>query len=107
MTAWWTPLMASEFWIPFLTASVTPVTAFAAVYFGYQQWRTNADRLRVELYDRRMNVLRGVLAHIENVTTLGRAEVPSINELSKLSLEAGFLVDRKIIERIAEIKVRS
>ena len=70
-----------RWWIELLSAAIAPVTACIAVLVAYQQWRTNRDRLRVELYDRRVTVLKAVRQYLSEVTALGRVPDNGLSDL--------------------------
>lgn len=43
-------------WTTYLTAMMTPVVACFGAWIAYQQWITARDKLRLDLYDRRLAV---------------------------------------------------
>jgi hypothetical protein len=40
-------------WTAYVTALLTPIVAVFAAYVGYQQWRLNRHKLKLDLFDRR------------------------------------------------------
>jgi len=48
-------------WIYVFNALLTPVIAGVVAYIAYQQHKTNRDRLRLDLYDRRLKVFEGLM----------------------------------------------
>ena len=41
-------------WTQYLAALLTPIVAILAVYIGYRQWRTAQNKLKLDLFDRRI-----------------------------------------------------
>jgi hypothetical protein len=51
-----------EFSISVFTPLLTPLIALIASYIAIQQWRTNKEKLRLDLYDKRFAVYENTLA---------------------------------------------
>ena len=54
-------------WTNYLTAMMTPVVACFGVWIAYQQWITARDKLRLDLYERRMEVYAAARAALSAV----------------------------------------
>ena len=70
---------------------VTPVTIVGviALYVAWQQWKTNQQRLRHELYDRRLRIYTEVRKFIS--VALNDMQVETLFEFSRATAEADFL----------------
>lgn len=70
---------------------LTPIVAIIALYIAYQQYRTNKDKLRWSLYDRRMEVYRSLMDSLEFI--MQNAEITNV-ELSKfaIAIDKGFFL---------------
>ena len=65
-----------------LSALLTPVIGITTVYIAYQQWQTNKDRFRVELYDRRANVLRATRKLLASARQTGDLTIQQVEEFA-------------------------
>jgi hypothetical protein len=87
---------------------VAPVTAIIAVYIAFQQYRVNRTRVRVELYDRRVSVLRAARALIHANIRAGTADGDALSEYVKAVSEADFLFpNRKVSRYLDELYKKS
>lgn len=58
-------------WTTYLTAMMTPVVACFGAWIAYQQWITARDKLRLDLYERRMAVFTAAWETLGVVFTRG------------------------------------
>lgn len=58
-------------WTAYLTAMMTPVVASFGAWIAYQQWITARDKLRLDLYERRMAVYKAAWEAMGIVFTRG------------------------------------
>jgi hypothetical protein len=56
-------------WIDVLSALLTPTIAILGIYIAYQQWRTNKNRLKLELFDKRYEIFTNIKKFIANILT--------------------------------------
>jgi hypothetical protein len=77
---------------------LTLMIAGIAVYIAWQQWKTNALKVRIDLFDRRMKVYEAVQAFLRHVLMKGGAELSSYGELVVAIDTAEFLFDRELTE---------
>ena len=64
--------MTSPHWTTVLAALLVPVIAFFGAYIAYRQWRTAQNRLKLDLFDRRLAVYEAARRVITTVMTSGR-----------------------------------
>jgi hypothetical protein len=91
-----------------LQGLLTPVIACIAVYIAYQQHKTNRDKLRLDLYNKRYEVfysLMKLLGHIFH--NKGKVELEQVDEFSREAKEAVFLFDKDIVTYLDTIKKNS
>ena len=74
-----------------LTALLTPVIVVIAVYIAYQQWQTNQQRLKIDLYDRRLSVYKAVTKYLNAVLTTLHPTLENLFEFHRSTAEADFL----------------
>lgn len=90
-----------------LAALLTPVIGITTAYIAYQQYKTNKVRLKYELYERRIVVFRGVLAHLSSIMRQGRVKEVELVELVKSTGEKEFLFSKDVCDLINDIYDRS
>lgn len=67
---------SSSNWIEILSSSLTPVIAVIALYIAIQQYKTNKQRLRHELYEKRLAIYNVVKMHLSKVAREGTITTP-------------------------------
>ena len=87
-----------------LSALLTPLIATAAAIIAYQQHRTSRATLIDKLYDRRVLVLRGVLAFLSAVARDGRVKAEEIPALVQAMAERRYLFDEGLSSYLDEIR---
>ncbi|WP_321528324.1 hypothetical protein [Sedimenticola selenatireducens] len=86
-----------------------PIVAVAGVFIAWQQFQANKAKIRVELYQRRLDVYRVLLEAIQ-VTSYLDEERDEHEVFSKLELaldEAYFLLPESIYQKIQPIEERA
>jgi hypothetical protein len=86
-----------------LSPLVVPITAGITTYVAYQQWVTNRNRLRIELYDRRAAVLRASREFISSIMGPARVDGEALAAFVRGVAEADFLFDRDLVRHLDEI----
>ncbi len=61
-------------WIDIFTALLTPTIAVLGAYIAWQQWRTNRNKLKIDLFDKRHQVFENIKKFIASILTSGRVE---------------------------------
>src|SRR5882672_4688964 len=81
-----------------LAALLTPVIALAAVYIGFQQWRTNRHKLKLDLFDKRFAVYDATRNFIGQVLAGTHAPDTQTFEFLSRTRDADFLLDKGIAD---------
>jgi hypothetical protein len=81
---------------------LTPVIAVVAVYIARQQWKTNAHKLKLDLYDRRFKVFEAAREILGLMYTSGVRDAQLLNVLTKTA-DTEFLFGREVKEYLEEI----
>lgn len=69
--------MVEVHWTAYATALTVPVLAFVGATIAYRQWRTAQNKLKLDLFDKRMRVYqaaRDALGHIASHGKLGNEQ---------------------------------
>lgn len=85
-----------KYLVEVFSALLTPAIAIIATYVAWQQWRIQRNRVRVELYDRRLAVYKAVDSFYGEVSTAGTVTYPSALKLRVDTAEAPFLFGNDI-----------
>lgn len=86
--------------VDYLSASLTPMIALLAGLIAYLQWRTNANRLKSELFDRRYEqfvIIRDFLGHIRGS---GKCDRDVWEECHSATRGMRFILNKKVAEHI-------
>jgi hypothetical protein len=87
-------------WFSGLTA---PVVAITVAYIGWQQYRINRDRARLDLYERRKAIHNAIVEFVSDVLNTGTASNQSLNRFRLQAWEAYFLFDQEVTDRLIEL----
>jgi hypothetical protein len=87
-----------------LSALLTPTIAAAAAYIGYRQFQTSRAKLMYDLYERRVLVLRGVLAFLSAVRRDGTVKGDEIPALATALSERRYLFERDLVSHLEELQ---
>lgn len=93
-----------ENFLTILSGFLVPVIGGTTIFIAYQQYKIDRDKFKWNLYDRRMETFRSLMALIEY--TMREADV-SKEELNKfaIAIDKGFfLFDSKINDYLSEIR---
>jgi anaerobic ribonucleoside-triphosphate reductase len=83
-------------WIDVLSALLTPTIAILGIYIAYQQWRTNKNRLKLELFDKRYEIFTNIKKFIANILTSGIVEQGADIQFLRDTKSVAFLFDEQI-----------
>jgi hypothetical protein len=82
--------------IPVLSAALTPLIALIALYIAYQQYRTNRDKLRLDLYDRRFDLYGALVDLCTSVASSGAPGSPEFRGFLQARHKTQFLFDPEV-----------
>jgi hypothetical protein len=89
-------------WVQLLAALLTPTMALLGAYIAWQQWRTNRNKLKLELFDRRYRIFEAGQALIGRVLALGQASHEHTFEFLTQIRGAKFLFNARL-QRYLEV----
>lgn len=64
--------MTEPHWTAYLTALLVPIVAVLGAFIAFRQWRTAQNKLKLDLFDRRLLVHTAAREYISSVMTSGR-----------------------------------
>lgn len=88
-------------------ALLAPVIAGVVAYIAYQQHKTNRDKLRLDLYNKRYEVFRGLMIFITRILQQAKIELEQVGEFSRATKEAVFLFDEGIETYLETIRKKA
>jgi len=86
---------------------LTPVIAIIAVYIAYQQHKTNRDKLRLDLYNKRYEVFHSLMTLLARILQQGNVKDEQVTEFSRATKEAVFLFDEGISTYLETIRKKA
>jgi hypothetical protein len=92
--------MALLFW--YVQGLLTPIIAFIALYITCQQWKTNVEKLRMDLYDRRFKVFQEIRQFLLLMSNT-KCELNDLISFDLATAEADFLFGPEIRQLIQDI----
>jgi hypothetical protein len=89
--------------IEIFSGLLTPTIAIIAVYIAYQQLKTNRDRVRLNLYDKRFKVFRGLMDLLAHIMREGNVTDEALYKFNADTNEARFIFDKEIPDYLQTI----
>ena len=83
-------------WVPILAALLTPTIAIVAAYIAWQQWRTNRNKLKLDLFERRYAYYEAASELIRRILTSGKATDQVTSEFIHKIRGAQFIVGEAV-----------
>jgi len=94
-------------WIYVFNALLTPVIAGVVAYIAYQQHKTNRDRLRLDLYDRRLEVFEGLMVLLSIIFQKGMCNDQERDQFQRATVEGNFLFNKDIANYLDTIQKKA
>lgn len=79
-------------WVSILSSLLTPTIAVAAIYIAWQQWATNRNKLKLELFERRYAFYEAATEMIGRIMGSGKASDQTTFEFLVKTKGARFIV---------------
>ncbi len=85
------------------TLLLSAVIGGGMFYIGWQQWKTNKQRLKLEQYDRRLRIYNEIVKFLSGVLSKGKAHVDDLVDFRAAVSESDFLFEEEITDYINDI----
>jgi len=86
-----------------LDTLLAPIVGLIALWIAYQQWRTNQQKLDIELYDRRLRIYIEIKTFFRKIIANADVKTDDIVNLWESTVEVDFIFSPKIRKLINEI----
>jgi hypothetical protein len=86
---------------------LTPVIAIIATYIAWQQWKGNELKLKLERYEKRLNIYQEVVMMLSRIMRDADAKLEDLMTFRANTAEADFLFGPEIPQYIQEIFTRA
>jgi hypothetical protein len=94
-------------YVDLFAALLTPAIGITTVWIAVQQYLLAKERMRRELYDRRIAVYRGVMEVLSASLTWGRVRGEELATWARATADKGFLFDEALCQYLEEIRKRA
>ena len=89
---------AEPHWTAYLTALLTPTVAVLGSYVAYRQWRLARNKLKLDLFDRRLLIYTATQAFLGSVISSGSAKQDEVIKFLIATREAKWLLDAAVAQ---------
>lgn len=83
-------------WVSILGALLTPLIAVLALFIAWQQWRTNRNKLKLELFERRYAFYEAAMRLIGTIQTSGVSTEDTMLKFLVATRGARFIVGKEL-----------
>lgn len=91
-------------YVELLAALLTPTIGVTTAWIAIQQYRLAKERMRRDLYDRRIAVYRGVVEVLSAIMTFGRVRGEELATWARVTAEKSFLFDEGLCDYLESIR---
>ena len=85
-------------WTAYLTALLTPTVAVLGSYVAYRQWRLARNKLKLDLFDRRLTIYTATQTFLGSVISSGQAKQEAVIKFLIATREAKWLLDASVAQ---------
>lgn len=85
-------------WIEISKGLLTPAIGLLAIYIAWQQWNTNRNKLKLDLFEKRFSVFQKTRSFLSAVLRDGRVKRDELETYRLSILDSVFLFDKQTSE---------
>jgi len=90
-----------------LQAGLTPVIGLLATLIAYRQWRNDALRIKLDLFERRHAIYKALMSFLETVFREGQPELEELRRFYRDTSDAYFLCGSTVASYLQQVYKRS
>tara|TARA_R110002110_G_scaffold413231_3_gene640315 strand:- start:3925 stop:4386 length:462 start_codon:yes stop_codon:yes gene_type:complete len=95
-------MTSNPHWTAYIGALLVPTVALLGLLIAYRQWRTAQNKLKLELFEKRLAIYNAATAFISSVMTSGKATDPQLRDLILGTKEAKWILSSEIAKYLDE-----
>jgi hypothetical protein len=92
-------------WVQYLTAFGTPIIALMVAAIAFAQWRTAHQRVVLDLFERRMTIIDGLLRIVAEVLQAGKVRNEDSDQFIRATKGDNFLFGTEVTEYLKRIHI--
>jgi hypothetical protein len=85
-------------WTTYLAALLTPTVAILGALIAYRQWRLAQNKLKLDLFDRRLSIYEAARTLVASIMTSGKAKDEEVFKFMVATREAKWLLNDSIAQ---------
>jgi hypothetical protein len=93
--------------VDLFSALLTPMIGITTAWIAVQQYRLAKERMRRDLYDRRVAVYRGVMEVLSSILTYGRVRDADMANWARATAEKVFLFDEDLCNYLESVRKKA
>lgn len=98
-------------WVEYIRALGTPIAALLgalfAAYFSFRQWRTAQNKLKLELFQKRLDIFNAAMEIARLMSQEGQIDFLALQEASKGLRGVRWLYNKEVAAALYEINARA
>jgi len=87
---------ADPHWTAYLSALLTPTVAVLGTFIAFQQWRTARNKLKFELFQRRLATYEAVQSFLGSIMTSGKVSDEALSKYAVGTAEVRWLYGSEV-----------
>ena len=95
-------MICDPHWTTYISPLLVPLVAVFGAYIAYQQWRTAQNKLKLELFEKRLKIYNSATIFISSVMTSGKASDQELHNLIVGTKEAKWLLSPDVAKYLDE-----
>ena len=84
------------FWVESLSALLVPLIACMTLLIAYRQWRTAQNKLKLDLFDKRLAVYEGVTSFVARILISGKVSDDELGRFLSITKNAKWLFSDEV-----------
>lgn len=99
--------MGEVHWTTYITAFATPLVAAMAIYIAWRQWQTAQEKLRLELFDKRVKVHEALTGALQEIFKRSPSQGSDNIEYQAEAFGAPWLFGSEVKNYLSEFQVNA
>lgn len=83
-------------WTAYLSALLTPTVAVLGAFIGYRQWRLAQNRLKLDLFERRLAIYRAAIDFLLSIAETGTIKTEHLYKFMASTSETKWIINESV-----------